>query len=142
MEIEEEENGCNKLLKRKKPLDLNWEHILPTSSGDDDDRRPELVVTSKNGGGGEVDEPTEDLNLMIKSEREIKETIVRLKGLQNLAHNLPDNGDKLKANLRRHEDELQRRIKLQLDKVLVLICFFPFFFLSMEWFYMLYNAHI
>ncbi|KAI3824898.1 hypothetical protein L1987_06371 [Smallanthus sonchifolius] len=102
------EVDCNGI-KRKPPLD--WDHLLPTDS--DDDRPPELVVKSDH----EITENQMIDELMMKSDREITETIARFsKTLQSLGDRLPDKGEKVKANLRRHEQELERRKKLQSEK--------------------------
>ncbi|XP_076936226.1 ubiquitin-like-specific protease 1D [Bidens hawaiensis] len=59
----------------------------------------------------------EDLELMGKSDREIAESVARIKrNFQTIGVRLPDGGQKFKANLMRHERELERRNKLQLDK--------------------------
>ncbi|KAI3502409.1 hypothetical protein L1887_30461 [Cichorium endivia] len=117
MEIEEE-SGCSGT-KRKTRLALDWEELLPGSSGDDD-RPPEILVKSKRkskdgSSGGDAQEiQKEDLELQTKSNNEITECIARIKkSLQTLSHKLPDKGEKFRANLKRHEDELERRNKLQ-----------------------------
>ncbi|KAL7610589.1 hypothetical protein Lser_V15G11439 [Lactuca serriola] len=118
----EEESGCSRI-KNNKPLRLDWEELLPSSSGDDD-RPPELLVRSKKkfkGGGSGTDaqeNQMEDLELQTKSLNEITESITRFKkNLVTLAKKLPDNGEKLKGTLQRYEDELERRNKLKSEKV-------------------------
>ncbi|MFS8031526.1 hypothetical protein Hanom_Chr17g01546891 [Helianthus anomalus] len=113
----EAETTCNGI-KRKKP----YEELKPTASGDDDRTAEHEATSEKNsdsdGGGVEAQEnKTEDLELMEKPDREIAASIERLKrNLQMIGVKLPDGGEKLKANLRRHEYELERRKKLQLEK--------------------------
>ncbi|KAI3812110.1 hypothetical protein L1987_16815 [Smallanthus sonchifolius] len=116
MEIEEE-NNCNGI-KRKKPSALDSEQLRPTASCDDD-RPPESKKKPDDVGSGidSQENKMEDLELMAKSDREITESIARIKrSLISIGGRLPDGGEKFKANLRRHEDELERRKKLQLEK--------------------------
>ncbi|KAI3717427.1 hypothetical protein L1987_69033 [Smallanthus sonchifolius] len=102
------EVDCNGI-KRKPPLD--WDHLLLTDS--DDDRPPDLVVKSDH----EITENQMMDVLMMKSDRELTETVARFrKALQSLGDRLPDKGEKVKENLRRHEQELERRKKLQSEK--------------------------
>ncbi|KAK9052099.1 hypothetical protein SSX86_028727 [Deinandra increscens subsp. villosa] len=122
MDIQEDTN-CNGI-KRKNPSPLDSEHLEPTApcAGD---RPPELEVAPKeqpdeaaSGVDSQENNKTEDLELMVKSDREIEETVTRInRNLQLMGARLPDGGEKLKANLRRHEIELQRRKNLQLEKV-------------------------
>ncbi|KAJ0667094.1 putative transcription factor/ chromatin remodeling BED-type(Zn) family [Helianthus annuus] len=113
----EAETTCNGT-KRKKP----YEELKPTAPGDDDRTVEHEVTSEKNsdsdGGGVDAQEnKTEDLELMEKSDREIAASIDRIKrNLQTIGVRLPDGGEKYKANLRRHEYELERRKKLQLEK--------------------------
>ncbi|XP_022028882.1 uncharacterized protein LOC110929991 isoform X2 [Helianthus annuus] len=113
----EAETTCNGI-KRKKP----YEELKPTASGDDDRTAEHEATSEKNsdsdGGGVDAQEnKTEDLELMLKSDREIAVCIERIKRtLQTIGVMLPDGGEKFKANLRRHEYELERRKKLQLEK--------------------------
>ncbi|MFS8031516.1 putative Ulp1 peptidase [Helianthus anomalus] len=113
----EAQTTCNRI-KRKKP----YEELKPTVSGDDDRTAEHEATSQKNsdsdGGGVDAQEnKTEDLELMEKSDREIATSIERFKrNLQTISVKLPDGGEKLKANLRRHEYELERRKKLQLEK--------------------------
>ncbi|KAK1437822.1 hypothetical protein QVD17_03620 [Tagetes erecta] len=118
----EQQNNCNGN-KRKKPSTLDQQHLTPTTSADDD-RPPELYTTSDNkpddvGSGVDSQEnQTEvDYELMAKSDREIEESIARIRrNMKLITSKLPDGGEKFKANLRRHEYELERRKKLQLEK--------------------------
>ncbi|KAM0058901.1 putative transcription factor/ chromatin remodeling BED-type(Zn) family [Helianthus debilis subsp. tardiflorus] len=113
----EAETTCNGI-KRKKP----YKELKPTASGDDDRTAEHEATSEKNsdsdGGGVDAQEnKTEDLELMEKSDREIAASIDRIKrNLQTIGVRLPDGGEKYKANLRRHEYELERRKKLQLEK--------------------------
>lgn len=115
--------------KRKTPpsnLDLD---------SSNNDPPPDLHITSDNKPDAQIDSHEEvDLELMDKSDREIEESIVRIRKNFNLIRiKLPDGGQKFKANLRRHEFELERRKKLQLDKVWVSL--YPYMLLHC--FYML-----
>ncbi|KAD3642140.1 hypothetical protein E3N88_31364 [Mikania micrantha] len=117
----EQENNCSKI-KRKKPSPDDCQQLNPTVSCDDD-RRPELEATSNKksddvGSGIDSQEcTTEDLELMGKSDREIAESIARIKkNFQSVGARLPDGGEKLKANLRRLEREFERRKTAQLEK--------------------------
>ncbi|GKF37475.1 hypothetical protein Tco_0114233 [Tanacetum coccineum] len=89
MEIEEQ-NGT----KRNGPalLTLDWDEILASI------KNPKVS--------------SEDLELVIKSERELSETIARIKNNLKFCGKL--RGEKLRANLKRHEDELEKRRDLQL----------------------------
>ncbi|CAH1414410.1 unnamed protein product [Lactuca virosa] len=118
----EGKSGCSKIKRRK--LAINWKQLLPSSSGDDD-RPTELLVTSKRKSkcgrseGDAQENHKEDLELQTKSYDEITEYIARSKRfLVTLSDKLPDRGEKLKATLQRYEDELERRNKLELEKVL------------------------
>nr|XP_043609828.1 uncharacterized protein LOC122581647 [Erigeron canadensis] len=126
MEIDDD-NSCNSTKTKKKPLDLGWNRLLPTtSSGHDDGRSPELIITTStnkfDGGGGEVHAPQQedqkdDLGIMTKTDDEINECIARKRNsFQVLGKRLPDKGEKFMADIRRLEIELERRNKLKLEK--------------------------
>lgn len=64
-----------------------------------------------------------DLELVMKTESEIGETIVKhTKNLQTLGEKLSDKVDWIKQAPCRNEDELERIIKLQSNKVLIFSC--------------------
>ncbi|CAI9275679.1 unnamed protein product [Lactuca saligna] len=114
--------GCSKIKRRK--LAINWKQLVTSSSGDDD-HPTELLVTSKRKSkcgrseGDAQENHKEDLELQTKSYDEITEYIARAKRfLLTLSDKLPDRGEKLKATLQRYEDELERRNKLEREKVL------------------------
>ncbi|KAI7733241.1 hypothetical protein M8C21_003055 [Ambrosia artemisiifolia] len=93
--------------KRKNGLVLNWRMLL--DDDDDDDHTPELVITPS-----DKPKPTEyaDVDYRRKSDEELQSMIKKHQGyLSNLF--LKDNGDKIKATIRKYEAELQRR---QLNK--------------------------
>nr|XP_043606355.1 ubiquitin-like-specific protease 1D isoform X2 [Erigeron canadensis] len=116
MEIDDD-NGTN---TKKNPgyVDLN---CLSTTSSDDD-RPPELIIVkSSNKSDGEVHAPPQedekdDFELMTKTDHELNQTLARLINTRALSKTLPDKGEKLMANIRRHQSELEKRNKLKLEK--------------------------
>ncbi|GJZ55434.1 hypothetical protein Tco_0610627 [Tanacetum coccineum] len=97
------------------PLTLDWDKINLTEDGDD--RPPELIITKSNKKPKESFENSyqaEDTEVMRKSDRELSGTIARMKNTLKICGKLSDGGEKLRANLKRHEDELERRRDLQL----------------------------
>ncbi|GJY08049.1 hypothetical protein Tco_0375103 [Tanacetum coccineum] len=61
----------------------------------------------------------ESEEIEMKTDTEIKDTISRMKNnLKNFASKLRDGGEKLKASLRKYEDELERRNKIKPPPVL------------------------
>ncbi|GKE33141.1 hypothetical protein Tco_1452463 [Tanacetum coccineum] len=86
MEIEEQ-NGT----KRNGPalLTLDWDEILASI------KNPKVS--------------SEDLESVIKTECQLSETIARIKNNLKFCGTLRDGGEKLRANLKRHEDELEKR---------------------------------
>ncbi|KAK9064504.1 hypothetical protein SSX86_015886 [Deinandra increscens subsp. villosa] len=98
---------------KKPPLSLDWHHLIDSS--DDDDRPPEHVVKSNH----EITENQAiESEFAMKSGCEIRENIARLrKTLKSQGEKLPDKGEKIKVNIRKHEDEIERRKKIQLEKV-------------------------
>ncbi|KAI7732721.1 hypothetical protein M8C21_001899, partial [Ambrosia artemisiifolia] len=132
MDIQEPQPNCNPL-KRKKPSTPNCcdddrtAELEPTSDKSLDDDSPCGKESEDNNNNNNNDDDdnnnnnndnkAQDFELMEKSDREIADSIVRIKrGLQTMSVRLPDGGKKFKANLLRHELELERRKKLQLEK--------------------------
>lgn len=117
------EIGCNK--SKRKSFSLDWKDLLLDSS--DEDRSPELVVKSNHQV---TENEMIDSELLTKSDREITASIVSFtKTLQAYGDKLADKGEKVKANLWRHERELERRKKIQSEKVFI----FLHIFVSMHW---------
>ncbi|PWA71236.1 Peptidase C48, SUMO/Sentrin/Ubl1 [Artemisia annua] len=114
MEIDEP-NGPKR--KASTPITLDWDQLLSREDGGDD-RPPELEVIRSNKKPKELSEniyQSEDLEMVVKSDRELKESIARFKrNLKTLAHKLRDGGERLRVSLKRHEDELERRLQRQL----------------------------
>ncbi|KAI3516269.1 hypothetical protein L1887_15180 [Cichorium endivia] len=101
--------------KSKKPLDIDWALLLPTDDSVDD-RPPEIVITSAEKSkdrGGDLQQPEmekEDSEYQKKTDWELEVMIPRIKAnILTLGHKLSDNGEKLKATLRRCEAEVERR---------------------------------
>nr|GEU51793.1 peptidase C48, SUMO/sentrin/Ubl1 [Tanacetum cinerariifolium] len=94
------------------PLTFDWDKINPTEDGDD--RPPELIITKSNKKPKESFENSCQAEVMRKSDRELSETIARMKNTIKLCGKLSDGGEKFRANLKRHEDELERRRERQL----------------------------
>ncbi|KAI3779350.1 hypothetical protein L2E82_09063 [Cichorium intybus] len=101
--------------KSKKPLNIDWALLLPTDDSVDD-RPPEIVITSAEKSkdrGGDLRQPEmekEDFEYQKKTDWELEVMIPRIKAnILTLGHKLSDNGEKLKATLRRCEAEVERR---------------------------------
>ncbi|KAK4598129.1 hypothetical protein RGQ29_015571 [Quercus rubra] len=98
---------------KKRPLDLDWEKLLPNSSqndDDDDDAPPELIVKSSTTTAtmGSGDERHEDLEKW--SDRMLEEHIERKRRTcETMGPRMPDKGEKLRLTLKRFEDERERR---------------------------------
>ncbi|KAJ9554411.1 hypothetical protein OSB04_018456 [Centaurea solstitialis] len=110
MEEEEEEEELNTFKKKKNtPFDIDWNKLM--DDDDVDDRPPEIVITSavKSNGGGDGGGESEYRR---KTDGELEEMISRTKhNIVTLSDKLIDKGEKLKATLRRCEDEVERRKK-------------------------------
>lgn len=116
--MEEEKNK-----KRKSPIDLDWDKLLPPRQQDDDEPPPILVVTTISGvagqpqstmGGGE--QVGDELETM--PDLRLEESITRgRKNYETLGPKLPDKGQKLLASIRRLEEENERRKRRRLVKV-------------------------
>ncbi|KAM4109872.1 hypothetical protein ACJW30_03G152500 [Castanea mollissima] len=101
---------------KKRPLELDWEKLLPNSSqndDDDDDAPPELIVKSSTttttattmGSGDERHEDFEKWN-----DRMLEEQIERKRRTcETMGPRMPDKGEKLRLTLKRLEDERERR---------------------------------
>nr|GEV86404.1 peptidase C48, SUMO/sentrin/Ubl1 [Tanacetum cinerariifolium] len=82
----------------------------PSASGNDD--RP--PVTFSKGSSGVFVQQNQELDIELKTDSEIKETIARLKrNLVAFGHKLHDKGEKIKESILRYEHELQRRKKIK-----------------------------
>ncbi|KAL0004188.1 hypothetical protein SO802_011749 [Lithocarpus litseifolius] len=98
---------------KKRPLDLDWEKLLPNSSqnDDDDDAPPELIVkssTTTTATMGSGDERHEDFEKW--SDRTLEEQIERKRRTcETMGPRMPDKGEKLRLTLKRLEDERERR---------------------------------
>lgn len=103
---------------KKRPLDLDWEKLLPNSSqngDDDDDAPPELIVKSSTTATataastmGSGDERHEDFEKW--SDRMLEEQIERKRRTcETMGPRMPDKGEKLRLTLKRFEDERERR---------------------------------
>ena len=109
--MEEEEK------KEKRPLDLNWETLLP-SQGDE----PPLVLVVEQESPT-IEEPqqqqqTQRDDVEYKTDHELNELITRQSSyLESLAPKLPDKGAKLRVNLQRLMDERERRKLCRVEKV-------------------------
>lgn len=115
--MEEEKNK-----KRKSPIDLDWDKLLPPRQQDDDEPSPILVVTtiagvagqpqSTMGGGEQVGDELETM-----PDLRLEESITRgRKNYETLGPKLPDKGQKLLASIRRFEEENERRKRRRLVK--------------------------
>ncbi|KAG8366143.1 hypothetical protein BUALT_Bualt17G0045300 [Buddleja alternifolia] len=111
--------------KRKAPLELDWDKLLP--AGQNDDEPPPVVVIEAAAAekskpqeeamlvDGEEDSPKDEF-LTNLSEKDLIDKIARLKRSSPLVTSkLPDGGVKLRASLKRHEAELERRKLLKGD---------------------------
>ncbi|KAL4639120.1 hypothetical protein ACB092_03G195000 [Castanea dentata] len=102
---------------KKRPLELDWEKLLPNSSqnydDDDDDAPPELIVKSSTTTTtattmGSGDERYEDFEKW--SDRMLEEQIERKRRTcETMGPRMPDKGEKLRLTLKRLEDERERR---------------------------------
>ncbi|KAL3501198.1 hypothetical protein ACH5RR_035647 [Cinchona calisaya] len=108
--------------KRKGPIELDWEKLLGK-----EEESPELVVVAAAAGKSPQSPETEWMDgedhtdqlyeLRTLSNKSLQETVARMKRqFPSLSANLKDRGDKYKVNLKRHEDELERRRLLRLQK--------------------------
>ncbi|KAL8224581.1 hypothetical protein R6Q57_020056 [Mikania cordata] len=101
--------------EQKEIMDIDWGLLFDDSS---DDHTPELIITSskKSKCAGETEQEDDDYSR--KTVSELKAMILKYKGyISTLGHKTPDNGEKLKATIRRCEAELNRRSKTGGDKV-------------------------
>ncbi|KAD2393771.1 hypothetical protein E3N88_40748 [Mikania micrantha] len=101
--------------EQKEIMDIDWGLLFDDSS---DDHTPELIITSseKSNCAGETEQEDDDYSR--KTVSELKAMILKYKGyISTLGHKTPDNGEKLKATIRRCEAELNRRSKIGGDKV-------------------------
>ncbi|CAL5418949.1 unnamed protein product [Camellia sinensis] len=97
------------------PIDLDWDLLLPR--GNDDEPPPVLVVTAaaRNQSppppmGGDQEELSQRDELFQKSDRELEDAITRLRNsIETIGPKLPDKGEKLRASLKRLEDEKEHR---------------------------------
>ncbi|XP_010242977.1 PREDICTED: ubiquitin-like-specific protease 1D isoform X3 [Nelumbo nucifera] len=90
-----------------KPLDIDWKKVLPVG---DDDPPPDLVVIS-----GESQNQKDEVESI--PDYQLNDKIKRAqKNIGELSSKLPDNGAKLRANLKRLEEERERRRLLRLKK--------------------------
>ncbi|XP_019257071.1 PREDICTED: ubiquitin-like-specific protease 1D isoform X2 [Nicotiana attenuata] len=107
----------------KKGLLIDWNKLI----NDADDEPPaEIVVTTKAppAAAAEIHQPTiavdgeeQSDELSVLTNAELTDKIARRKKLLgSRGAMLPDGGEKLKANIKKHEDELERRKFLRSDK--------------------------
>ncbi|KAI3816804.1 hypothetical protein L1987_16509 [Smallanthus sonchifolius] len=101
--------------KRKNGLDIDWGMLLDDAS---DDHPPELVIMPSEKSKRRGQTEAEYVDYQTKTDTELKNMISKHKSyIINLGHKFKDNGEKLKATVRRCEAELKRRIKIHGDKV-------------------------
>ncbi|XP_075658268.1 ubiquitin-like-specific protease 1D isoform X6 [Castanea sativa] len=97
---------------KKRPLELDWEKLLPNSS-QNDDAPPELIVKSSTTTTtattmGSGDERHEDFEKW--GDRMLEEQIERKRRTcETMGPRMPDKGEKLRLTLKRLEDERERR---------------------------------
>lgn len=109
--MEEEEK------KEKRPLDLNWETLLPSQ----DDEPPLVLVVEQESPT--IEEPqqqqqTQRDDVEYKTDYELNELITRQSSnVESLGPKLPDKGAKLRVNLQRLMDERERRKLCRVEKV-------------------------
>ena len=108
--MEEEEK------KEKRPLELDWETLLPSQ---EDEPPPVLVVEEEASTIGEQQhQQTQRDDVEYKTDHELNEMITRQSNmLETLGPKLPDKGAKLRANLQRLMDERERRKFCRVEKV-------------------------
>lgn len=108
--MEEEEK------KEKRPLDLNWETLLPSQ----DDEPPLVLVVEQESPT--IEEPqqqqqTQRDDVEYKTDHELNDLISRHSiHVESLGPKLPDKGAKLRANLQRLMDERERRKLCRVEK--------------------------
>ncbi|XP_073059285.1 ubiquitin-like-specific protease 1D isoform X1 [Primulina eburnea] len=108
--------------KRKAPLVLDWNKLMPPENGIDDEPPPLKVIpaaeTPKPWSLEIYDEDetsSKDFEVRHMSNKELSDSIMRMMAFASgPAHRLPDGGEKLRSRLMIHEAEFKRR-KLQKD---------------------------
>ncbi|KAG7979613.1 hypothetical protein I3843_05G139200 [Carya illinoinensis] len=112
-----EEGGAKKI-----PLVLDWEKLLPSH---DDDVPPPLLVVKPSGqppnespmDSDQSHSQREEGGFHLLSDHDLNESIrSKLRTLENMAPKLADKGEKIRATLKRLEDEMERRKLRRLNK--------------------------
>uniref|UniRef100_A0A2P2M8R0 Ubiquitin-like-specific protease 1D isoform X1 n=2 Tax=Rhizophora mucronata TaxID=61149 RepID=A0A2P2M8R0_RHIMU len=105
-------NTCVEEESKKRPLALEWDKIM----GQKDDDEPPAIVIVKEAAEPPPPQPWSPVDHFPKEEfvslddHQLEETIRRQKAnLGKLSRNLPDNGEKLRANIKALEEERERR---------------------------------
>jgi hypothetical protein len=93
---------------KKRPLELDWDKLLP--SQDDDDVPLEVIVKTTHQSAMGSDQRQSDEDLQGLSTHYIQEQIDRKRRtLETLGPKLADKGDKIRRTIKRLQDELDRR---------------------------------
>lgn len=111
------------------PIALDWDWLMPPGAKDDE-VPPELVIENaaeKSKPREELmmeyeEEPHRDHYLEKMSDKELIEKFHRVKSsLGTMSSRLPDGGEKLRANLKSTEAEMERRKLLKVGNVGVIV---------------------
>lgn len=130
-----EEGGAKKL-----PLVLDWEKLLPSH---DDGVPPPLLVVIPNSQPPKSSPMDSDQShsqreegFDLLSDHDLNESIrSKRRTLETMAPKLHDKGQKIRATLKRLEDEMERRKLRRLNKVFSFSLFFPWIFIFSLVFY-------
>lgn len=104
-------------VKKKGGVPLDFEKLFASQDDDDDDVEPPLPEVATTIVDDDVEQKQrEELRKM--RDRELEEAIAKFgRTLKAVGLNLPDGGVKMRANIKRYQDELDRRRLRRLEKV-------------------------
>lgn len=103
-------------VKKKGGVPLDFEKLF-ASQDDDDDVEPPLPEVATTIVDDDVEQKQRE-ELQKMRDRELEEAIAKFgRTLKAVGLNLPDGGVKMKANIKRYQDELDRRRLRRLEKV-------------------------
>lgn len=103
-------------VKKKGGVPLDFEKLF-ASQDDDDDVEPPLPEVATTIVDDDVEQKQKE-ELQKMRDRELEDAIAKFgRTLKAVGLNLPDGGVKMRANIKRYEDELDRRRLRRLEKV-------------------------
>ncbi|KAI8528330.1 hypothetical protein RHMOL_Rhmol12G0141300 [Rhododendron molle] len=109
-------------VKKKGGVPLDFEKLFASQDDDDDDVEPPLPEVATTIVDDDVEQKQRE-ELQKMRDRELEEAIAKFgRTLKAVGLNLPDGGVKMRANIKRYQDELDRRRLRRLEKLTSTVC--------------------